>query len=348
MECQYCKKTYSNIYNLSNHQRTTKSCLILQNKLDKKTAHECSFCGQAFSTRANLNRHMSICKQKLIIDQDKKNIKIRELEEQMNLKSSELQLKDDKIKELEVLRLKDEKIRELEEKLKEDKIKELEARLKDEKIKELEEKLKERERDRERPQKVSNKTINKNIDTQHIDTQHIDTQNITNHITIYQVMTPEHVLEVFQKNYNLDTLLGGQKALARFVNEEFLKEQATPLYVCGDRSRQKFYMVKDGKKEEDPDCEHIIGLSSPGLPHVRDVYEDALFTTHQDITEEQIQENYRTITNMDKDRTQFKSELSKVINELSSNQSTPWQKAVEQLKTMRENILPYENKNDIF
>ena len=205
--------------------------------------------------------------------------------------------------------------------------KELESELKatTDKIKELEEKLRERS-----PQKISNKT-------------HIDTQNITNHnnITIYQVMTPEHVLDVFQKHYKLDTLLGGQKALARFVNEEFLKEHASPIYMCGDRARQKFYMIKDGKKEEDPDCENIIGLSTPGFPHVREVYEDALFTTHKDITEEQIQENYRSITNIDKDRTPFKAELSKIA--CNTESKTPWQNALVQLQSMREKILPYEN-----
>ncbi len=79
------------------------------------------------------------------------------------------------------------------------------------------------------------------------------------------------------------------------------------------------------------------------MPHVRDIYEEALFENHQHITEHQIQENYKTIANMDKDRTQFKSELSKVVSE-QSTEETPWQKAVEQLKTMRENILPYENQ----
>ena len=157
-------------------------------------------------------------------------------------------------------------------------------------------------------------------------------------------MTPDHVLDVFKKHYSLDTLLGGQKALARFVNEEFLKEQATPIYVCGDRARQKFYMMKDGKKEADPDCENIIGLSTPGFPHVREVYEDALFTNHEDITEEQIQENYRSIANIDKERGGFKSELSKIASNSDTNPTTPWQKAVTQLQLMRDKLLPYENE----
>ena len=101
----------------------------------------------------------------------------------------------------------------------------------------------------------------------------IEQQNIT----IYQIMSPEHVEDFFKKHYNLDTLLGGQKALARFVNDGFLKE--APVYLCGDRSRQKFYIVKGGKRVEDPNCENLINLTAPGLHHVQDVYQEAMFDT---------------------------------------------------------------------
>ena len=306
-KCTFCEKLLSSEYNLNRHLLICKKKVVIEKKtrLDKikeSKNYKCSYCNHLFTTNTNLTRHLlTFCKKK---------------ESHENNIQSELKLKEEKIKELEEIRLKDEKIKELNQ----------------DKIKELEEKLKQRET---LPQKISNKTINKN--------QHIDTQNITNNITIYQVMTPQHVLEVFQKHYKLDTLLGGQKALARFINEEFLKEHATPVYVCGDRSRQKFYMIKDGKKEEDPDCENIIGLSSPGLPHVRDVYEEALFTEQDTITEEDIQDNYRNITNLDKDRTQFKSELSKITTTSDEpKEQSVWQKAVEQLKSMRQHLVPYE------
>jgi hypothetical protein len=280
----------------------------------------CSFCSKEFCKKSNLNRHLAICKKKenKEVCSNTCSFCTKEFTKKSNLVRHITTCKKKKISIEEELRVKNEKIKELE-KLK---------KTQDIKIKELQEKVRERS-----PHKISNKTINK---------QHIDTQNITNNnITIYQVMTPEHVLEVFQKHYKLDTLLGGQKALARFVNEEFLKEQATPIYMCGDRARQKFYMMKDGKKEEDPDCENIIGLSTPGFPRVREVYEDALFTTHKDITEEQIQDNYRSITNIDKDRAPFKTELSKIAS--NSETKTPWQNALAQLQTMRDNLLPYED-----
>jgi hypothetical protein len=289
---------------------------------------QCQYCNKTYSTMGNLVHHKKTAKYCLIL-QNKLEKKIESFD--CSICQKPFTSKFNLSRHTTICTRK--------EKYTEKEIFELELRIKNEQIHELQEKLKQSEiKYKNVPQKVSHKTINKNIDTQNITNQ-------TNHITIYQVMTPERVLEVFQKHYNLDTLLGGQKALARFVNEEFLKEQTTPIYVCGDRSRQKFYMVKDGKKEEDPDCEGIIGLSSPGLPHVRDVYEDALFTTHEDITEEQIQENYRTITNMDRDRTQFKAELSKIASSYDQPiENTPWQKAVEQLKSMREKMLPYETE----
>ncbi len=268
----------------------------------KQSMFLCSFCNKQSSSKSRLQEHLIRCKVKQ--NKEREEIQMNELKKKWKIEI-ELEL-------------------EMENKLKQ-KDKELEElRLKDEKIKELEARLNERA-----PQKISNKTKTIN---------NIDTQNNT--INIYQVMTPDHVLEVFQKHYKLDNLLGGQKAMARFINEEFLKQHATQIYVCGDRARQKFYMLKDGKKEEDTDCENIIGLSTPGFPHVRDIYEEALFTTHEDITEEQIQENYRTITNMDKDRTQFKSELSKIT--MNEAETPLWQKAVNQLKSMREAMLPYE------
>jgi phenylalanyl-tRNA synthetase alpha subunit len=116
----------------------------------------------------------------------------------------------------------DAKLKELSEK---EEHKEMELEQLKEKLKQTENEL-HIERKKEHSPQISN-TIN---------------QNITN-ITIYQVMTPEHVLDVFQKHYSIDTLLGGQKALARFVHDGFLKE--SPVYVCGDRSRQKFYIVKE-------------------------------------------------------------------------------------------------------
>jgi hypothetical protein len=125
-------------------------------------------------------------------------------------------------------------------------------------------------------------------------------------------MTEERVEEVFKKHYNLDTLLGGQAALARFINDGIINNKG--FYKCTDRSRQKFYIMEDGNKKEDPDCDEIIELTSPGLPTVQEVFETALFSTLPElVTEDDIQDNYKHIMTITENRSDFKAEMSKIV-----------------------------------
>ena len=118
MECIYCKKTYKCVSSLTYHQKTTKSCLLLQNK-DKESfpQYKCNFCDDLHTTKSNLARHVLICKIKK--DLDKKEIitkceNTEHIMEQLNVLNrnlnEEIRLKDIKIKELE------EKIKKLEQK----------------------------------------------------------------------------------------------------------------------------------------------------------------------------------------------------------------------------------------
>ncbi len=187
-------------------------------------------------------------------------------------------------------------------------------------IKRLEEKI-------EKTPKITKIHKNTNIETNNNIETNIEQQN---NITIYQIMSPEHVEDFFKKHYNLDTLLGGQKALARFVNDGFLKE--SPVYLCGDRSRQKFYIVKDGKKTEDTDCSEILGLTAPGMPYVQDVYETALFDLPETVTEDRVQDNYQDIMKMDEQRSDFKTELSKIVGSDTVSEKSQFKTILEALK----------------
>jgi len=185
--------------------------------------------------------------------------------------------------------------------------------------------------------KVSKKTKHKigtNIETQNIETQ--------NNITIYQVMTPELVEDFFKKHYNLDTMLGGQKALAQFVHEGFLKKE--PVYVCSDRSRQRFHVVKpDGQRKEDPNCVEIVRLTTPGLPHVTQVYTDALFSDFPEkVTETDIHDKYKNIVNLKNERSEFTSELSRIVTQPDSEpaQNDDWMKIFDKMEAA---ILPDES-----
>ena len=249
MECEYCKKTYSNNSSLGKHKKTNKVCQRLQEEAGVLTEKifVCPSCDKNFTAKTSLTYHISICKKNNINLEQKVNELLDEVKQQT------------------------EYIRRLEEKI------------------------------NKTPPKITK--IKNNIET------NIEQQN---NITIYQIMSPEHVEDFFKKHYNLDTLLGGQKALARFVNDGFLKE--APVYLCGDRSRQKFYIVKDGKKTEDTDCEEILGLTAPGIPYIQDVYETALFDLPETVTEDNVQDNYQDIMTMNEQRTDFKTELSKILS----------------------------------
>ncbi len=298
-ECVYCKKKYTNAYILKNHLRTSKSCILEQEKEGicvEKKVFECIHCNKQLANKDNLKKHILICKKKE---------KTHEFEHELKRKDEQIKEKEEHEREMQL------------------------------KIKELEEKLKQQEKT---PTKI--KTQNK------INNQTNNTIGTQNNITIYQVMTPEHVLDVFKKHYKLDTLLGGQKALARFVNEGFLKENATPIYTCGDRSRQKFYILHEGKKVEDTNCEGLIELTSPGFLHVQDVYEEAMFNEAEN-KEEEIHNTYQDIMNISSDHQEFNAELSRVVATENEQKPLHWKQVLRQMKERNEKLFNDVGKKPI-
>ena len=76
--CQYCQKQYSSNSSLNYHQKTTKSCLKIQETLipqDEINAisYECKYCNKNFSTNQRLSKHTLIC-----INKFKYDIKIKD------------------------------------------------------------------------------------------------------------------------------------------------------------------------------------------------------------------------------------------------------------------------------
>lgn len=60
MECQFCKKTFSNKSNFKYHQKNTEYCLKIQNK--KKQTFDCSYCFKELSSKQRKNTHENKCK----------------------------------------------------------------------------------------------------------------------------------------------------------------------------------------------------------------------------------------------------------------------------------------------
>jgi hypothetical protein len=78
--CEFCKSTFSTKGTLSNHQKTVKYCLDIQQKLNssfkKEDIYKCEYCNKNFNTKSSYIRHKDTCKEKVI----KENISEKELE----------------------------------------------------------------------------------------------------------------------------------------------------------------------------------------------------------------------------------------------------------------------------
>jgi hypothetical protein len=92
MECDFCKKKFKNKYSLSTHQTTTKSCLLIQGKMQDEEIlkYKCNFCDKKFSLNQSLEKHENICKAK---KQEEQEIISQQLKEYKKLK---LKIKQDK------------------------------------------------------------------------------------------------------------------------------------------------------------------------------------------------------------------------------------------------------------
>jgi hypothetical protein len=62
MECEYCNKILKTLSSLKLHQKTTKYCLIKQNKHPSQE-YRCNACSASFTLKSTLQNHLKICKE---------------------------------------------------------------------------------------------------------------------------------------------------------------------------------------------------------------------------------------------------------------------------------------------
>ena len=111
---------------------------------------------------------------------------------------------------------------------------------------------------------ASNNTIN--INTNFDNSTH-------NYGSILTYMTPEVVKETFEKNYKLEDFFGAQKALAEFTTKNFLMGKNKALYLCKDKSRNRFSFTDEDKNEiEDLNAAILIKLVSKGFGVIKNLY----------------------------------------------------------------------------
>lgn len=130
MSCEFCKKNFSSEQSLSVHQKSTKSCLLIQERMGYKVtkkAFPCDYCSQEFTARSSLQYHIKKCSKKSpsvirIIEEKTRHIegdmgdKIEQLSSDFKNYKEEVEYEFKKIKE--ELHKQDEKIKELEEYIK--------------------------------------------------------------------------------------------------------------------------------------------------------------------------------------------------------------------------------------
>ena len=245
MNCNYCKKEFSNKSNLTRHQ---KKCLIKINKPPK--IFECEFCSKELCSNYSLNRHLNICKVKKTHDD--------EIEE---LKSMVIQLQDE--------------------------------------IKEI----------KKSSPKYPN-VINNSSNT-HSNNNNTINNNITiNNIDFMSYMTAERIKEVFENNYNIQTLLGSEKSLANFTINNFLSGEDRPIYLCADKERNKFYFLdKNNKRIDDTNAQILINLIiTYGFDSIKKYY-----NTNSNNKKIELNDAFANVMNLKKDGKEYIHQLSTAL-----------------------------------
>lgn len=192
----------------------------------------CSFCNKSFSTISNLDRHKKTTKTCFLKTPDSfENIKKYDCEFCPKTFTSKQRLDYHMKNACKIIKS--------------------QTRLEEE-VKILKEEVKQL---KEHPMTTNNITVNGNVET---------LNNINNNISLTDYMTKDIIRDTFTKHYNSDTLLGGEKAFADFTIDYLLTGDGKPIYLCTDRSRQRFYYMDKNKKVEDPNADILTNITATG------------------------------------------------------------------------------------
>jgi hypothetical protein len=221
-KCEYCEKLFSTKSNLSYHQKTAKYCL--EKRETEYKEYKCD-CEKNFTTKINYDRHKKICNINYIINPYKEeNIK---LENQNKIYIKNIEDKDKQLENQNKIYLKqlEDKDKQLENQNK-IYLKQLED--KDKHIRELEAQL----------ASIALAGVNKSTTTNN------NVSNINNkilNISPLDLNDAEKFKTILDSKFDTNYILDGQKGLAHFAKDHFLKDDDGKLkYVCTDPGRQTF------------------------------------------------------------------------------------------------------------
>ena len=221
MNCEFCKKEFSNKSNMIAHQKTVKYCLEIQGK--EVLYFPCEFCEKKFTSRQNQVEHF--CKEKSRIDEFKAKSDYEEcIKNQYDIKYKEF---DQKISIL------NDHILNLETQLRE-KINE-----KNDYISKLEAKLEKFEDAVIASKKPATTTNNNNTNIVMANTLNLN--------------DTERFKTIIEEKLTKNVVCNGQRGLAKFAVENLLKDSEGKLmYKCVDPSRHNFeFTNSDGIVEKD-------------------------------------------------------------------------------------------------
>ena len=287
MECNFCNKMFSSKSSLSTHQKTTKYCLKIQGKTQLSNFC-CEHCNKDFTSKQQLIMHLNSCKDK-------------EFFEKLENYKNEYELKLKKNYEEELLKQK----QYFENKIK---IKDNEINILKQKIAELNGCLFTLKDDHETVKEIAKQPTNTINNTNN---------NILNITTSIDFDNIEKIKDVIDNDLNVDYICNGQKGIARFIKDKFLKDENGKLiYVCTDPSRQIFkYKDITGEIKKDIEAKKLTnyivdgGLKKKTFDITNEWYKDDNGNINIDKFNI-LKEKQQSILKIKDDNSSFKKELA--------------------------------------
>ncbi len=258
--CEYCNKGYTTKAILLKHQKTTKKCLEIQNKLNiesVKIEYNCIYCSKIFTTNQSLKNHTIMCI-------GKRENKIEDL-----LKEIE-DLKINHVKEIEDLKIKH--IKEIEDLKINTKILEKENVKLQLNIAELNGALNIASKASDCVYEIAKQPKSNNNNNITTNNSNSSTRNTSNNNKTLNITTAidfndlDRIREIIAEKFNISYFLDGQKGIAQFAFDNLLKdENGNYKYNCTDPSRNVFkYKTPQGDLEKDIEAKKLTNYLVDG------------------------------------------------------------------------------------
>jgi hypothetical protein len=280
--CEFCNCELSSRYSLERHKKTSKKCLLIQNKDNSNSIVFCEYCNKSTS-KYNLKSHLLICKDKIIHEHEKEKKQIRETLEENNNKL---------LKQISKLKKKISKLK--------NKENNIYKKLFEENNKVVAE--------------IAKQPKTSNTNTSH---NRINVNNTNNTFTYFD--EPDKVAEIIKNNLTIEHIIDGQKGVAEFTLQYFLKNiDGTLNYMCTDPSRKRFkYLSPNGTLEKDIKARKLTCMLLNGNIKQETIKKATEFWTNEDGSEDTDKyilhnQSAQEIVNMSNDNKIFRNSLSEM------------------------------------